>query len=56
MAYGWFPSLRLSLYSHFQCPFAHVTYAMHIINIFHIVNLTLRTVTSIHNIQKMDQK
>ena len=29
--------------------------AIHIFNVFHRVNLTLGTVTSIHNIQKIDQ-
>ena len=36
--------------------FAHVNYATYIINVFYRENLTFRTVTSIHNTQKMDQK
>ena len=37
-------------------PFVHATCAIYIINVFHSVNVTLRTVISIHDIQKMDQK
>ena len=40
----------------FNLYFFHVVYAIYIINVFHSVNLTSRTLTSIHNIQKMDQK
>ena len=36
--------------------FFHATCIICIINVFHTVNLTLRTATSNHNIQKMDQK
>ena len=48
--------LKLTLYSQFESLFVHVTYAIYIINVFHTVRLTLRTITSIDNIQKMNQK
>ena len=34
----------------------YVTYAIYNVNVFHSVNLTLRTVTRILKIQKKDQK
>ena len=44
-----FPALRLSLNCYL---FVHVLYAIFINIVFHSVNLTLHTVTSMHNIEK----
>ena len=51
-----FTILRLYLYCNFKPIFVHVTYTIYFANVQLSVNLTLHTVTSIHNIQEMDEK